>query len=346
MTLTAEEIAKVTGGSVSGNPGAGITHPAKLEEANVDSLCFFANPKYEQALYSTAAGVVIVPRGFAPSQSIGFTMVEHDNPYYAFCMIMAGYFDPNRHKTGIENGSIIMPTATVGTGVYIGATAYIDDGAEVADGAIIYPQVFIGRGARIGRNTILYPGVKVYAGCVIGNNCIIHSGTVIGSDGFGFAPVAGTYVKIPQIGNVIVEDDVEIGSNCSVDRATMGSTIIRRGTKLDNLIQVAHNVEIGSHTVIAAQAGISGSTKIGSNCQIGGQVGIVGHVQIADKVGIGAQAGVSKGIDEEGSNWIGSPASPLKEQFRAWAAFKKLPEALHEIKLLKKEIQALKPNQD
>jgi UDP-3-O-[3-hydroxymyristoyl] glucosamine N-acyltransferase len=206
--------------------------------------------------------------------------------------------------------------------------------------------VFVGKGATIGDNCTIYPGVKIYAGCKIGNNCIIHAGTVIGSDGFGFAPIGDTYAKIPQIGNVIIEDDVEIGSNCSIDRATMGSTIIRRGTKLDNLIQVAHNAEIGANTVIASQTGVSGSTKIGDNCQIGGQVGFVGHISIADRTGIGAQSGVTKSIEETGTNWIGSPASPMKEQFRSWAAFKKLPDLLNEMKQLAKDLENLKNKKD
>ncbi|MBL7811241.1 MAG: UDP-3-O-(3-hydroxymyristoyl)glucosamine N-acyltransferase [Bacteroidetes bacterium] len=340
--LTAEEIARVTGGTVVGDARVAIDRPSKLEDAIENSLCFFSNPKYEHALYESAAGIVLVPTGFSPSRELKCTLIEHDNPYYAFCIILTRYFDPNIHKTGIEAGSYISASAQTGEGVYIGTGSYIDDEAIVEDGAVIYPQVFVGRGAKIGKDTILYPGVKVYAGCIIGQSCIIHSGTVIGSDGFGFAPVAGRYVKIPQIGNVVIEDHVEIGSNCSIDRATMGSTIIRTGTKLDNLIQVAHNVEIGAHTVIAAQAGISGSTRIGAHNQIGGQVGIVGHITIADNTGIGAQAGVSKSIEHPGTQWIGSPASPLKEQFRAWAAFKNLPNLVQEIQQLKKELELLK----
>lgn len=342
MLLTAGKIAEVTGGEVSGNPEVQISNVAKLEEADGTCLCFFANPKYEQALYETKAAVVFVPKGFRPTKNVGFTRVEHENPYYAFCMILTAYFDPNKHKSVVESGSFVSPSARVGQNVYIGSTSYIDDEAEIAEGCKIYPQVFIGRGSKVGKNTILYPGVKVYAGCIIGNDCIVHSGTVIGSDGFGFAPVGDIYVKIPQIGNVIIEDDVEIGSNCSIDRATMGSTIVRKGAKLDNLIQVAHNVEIGANTVIAAQTGISGSTKIGANCMVGGQVGFTGHITIADKTGIGAQSGVTKNIEEKGTNWIGSPASPIKEQFRSWAAFKNLPDALAEIRELKKELESIK----
>lgn len=342
MNLTASEIANACGGMYEGDAQISITHPAKLEDATAESICFFANPKYEAQLYGTKASVVIVPLDFTSTRPVSFTVIRHINPYFAFCIILDKYFNPNIHKTGIETGSFISPGAKIGNDVYVGSSAYIDEGAAVGDTCRIYPQVFVGRGAVIGRNTILYPGVKVYPGCQIGENCIIHAGTVIGSDGFGFAPIGGSYAKIPQIGNVIIEDDVEIGSNCSIDRATMGSTIIRKGTKLDNLIQVAHNAEIGANTVIAAQAGISGSTKIGDNCQIGGQVGFVGHISIANKTGIGAQAGVTKSIEEEGTNWIGSPASKLKDQFRSWAAFKNLPELGKKIEELKKEIEQLK----
>lgn len=339
MSITAAEIARLTGGVVEGNPDLAIKQPAKLEEAHGENLCFYANPKYESQLYSSKAGIVIVPVDFKPAQETGFTFIRHFNPYYAFCMVLDKYFNPNMHKTGIENGSFVSPAATLGNDIYVGSGAYIDEDANIGDLSRIYPQVFIGRNAKVGSNTILYPGVKVYAGCVIGDNCIVHAGTVIGSDGFGFAPIGDTYAKIPQIGNVVIEDDVEIGSNCSIDRATMGSTIIRKGVKLDNLIQVAHNAEIGANTVIAAQTGVSGSTKIGANCQIGGQVGFVGHISIADKTGIGAQSGVTKAIEEPGTNWIGSPAGPMKEQFRSWAAFRKLPELLKELSELKKELR-------
>lgn len=345
MSLKVSEIAEVVGGTIVGDGNISIKQPSKLEEANGESLCFFANPKYESQLYETKAAAVIVPLDFQPTVPVNFTFIRHLNPYFAFCIILDKYFNPNIHKSGIEPGSFISPDAKLGSDCYVGSAAYIDDLAEIGDTSRIYPQVFVGRGAKIGRNCTLYPGVKVYAGCRIGDNCIIHAGTVIGSDGFGFAPIGGSYTKIPQIGNVIIEDDVEIGSNCSIDRATMGSTIIRRGTKLDNLIQVAHNAEIGANTVIAAQTGVSGSTKIGDNCQIGGQVGFVGHISIANKTGIGAQSGVTKSIEEEGTNWIGSPASPLKEQFRSWAAFKNLPDLLKELKELKKELEQLKSKQ-
>ncbi|MBS3913592.1 MAG: UDP-3-O-(3-hydroxymyristoyl)glucosamine N-acyltransferase [Bacteroidetes bacterium] len=340
MKLSAQNIADLTGGSVEGNPEAEISTVSKLEEADGQSLCFFSNPKYEQAFYSSKAGIVIVPQDFTTSQNVAFTMVRHANPYYAFCVVLDKYFNPNKHKTGIEAGSFISASANVGEEVYVGATAYIDDDAVVGKGCKVYPQVFIGKGSKVGANTILFPGVKIYDGCTVGANCIIHAGTVIGSDGFGFAPIGDVYAKIPQVGNVIIEDYVEIGSNCSIDRATMGSTYIRQGVKLDNLIQVAHNAEIGANTVIAAQAGISGSTKIGKNCQIGGQTGFVGHITIADKTGIGAQAGVSKAIEESGTNWIGTPALPLKEFFKSQAVFKNLPELQSRVNALEKKLNS------
>lgn len=346
MGIRIAEIARITGAVIEGNAEIEISQPGKLEEADGQTLCFFANPKYETQLYATKAAAVIVPFDFKPSEPISFALIRHANPYFAFCMVLNAWFNPNEPKHGIEDGSIIHSTAILGSDVFVGATAYIEMDAKIGNQTQIYPQVFIGKGVTIGNNCILYPGVKIYAGCKIGHNCIIHAGTVIGSDGFGFAPIGDTYAKIPQIGNVIVEDDVEIGSNCSIDRATMGSTIIRKGTKLDNLIQVAHNAEIGANTVIASQTGVSGSTKIGANCQIGGQVGFVGHISIADRTGIGAQSGVTKSIEENGTNWIGSPASPIKEQFRSWAAFKKLPDMLNELKQLTRELEQLKEKKD
>jgi UDP-3-O-[3-hydroxymyristoyl] glucosamine N-acyltransferase len=326
MNLSAQYIAELITGTVDGNANSEVSKVAKLEEADEHSLCFFSNPKYEQDLYKTKASVVIVPADFNPSSPVGFTMIRHQNPYYGFCIVLNEHFNPNTHRKGIEPGAYINVTANLGHGVFVGTTAYIDDHAVIGDGCVIYPGCYVGSNCRIGSGTVLYPGVKVYSGCSIGSDCIIHANTVIGSDGFGFAPVGDVYMKIPQVGNVVIEDRVEIGSNCSIDRATMGSTYIRQGAKLDNLIQVAHNAEIGANTVIAAQAGVSGSTKIGANCQIGGQTGFVGHIQIADRVGIGAQSGVSKEISEPGTHWMGSPALPIKDFFKSQAVFKNLPE--------------------
>jgi UDP-3-O-[3-hydroxymyristoyl] glucosamine N-acyltransferase len=339
MTFSAQTIATLIGGRVDGDPGAEISAVAKLEEADKNSLCFYSNPKYEASLYQTKAGIVIVPENFEPSEKVSFCMVRHANPYFGFCIVLDKHFNPNKHKTGIEAGSYIDAAATIGANVYVGATAYIDEQANIGGNCKIYPQVFVGKGAAVGDNTILYPGVKIYDGCKVGANCIIHAGTVIGSDGFGFAPIGDVYAKIPQVGNVVVEDDVEIGANCTIDRATMGSTIIRRGVKLDNLIQVAHNAEIGANTVIAAQTGISGSTRIGENCQIGGQVGFVGHISIANRSGIGAQSGVTKAIEEPGTNWIGSPALPLKDFFKSQAVFKNLPELQQRVNHIEKNLK-------
>lgn len=324
LKITVNQIQALINGTVEGPTDAIIANVAKLDEAVLGDLCFFANPKYEDQFYASNATIILIPQNFQLSKPHSATLIRHSNPYYAFCILLNAFFNPNKHKSGIEAGAYKADSAVIGNDVYIGHAAYVDDNATIGNGVKIYPQVFVGEGCKIGENTILFPGVKVYAGCNIGANCIIHAGTVIGSDGFGFAPIGDVYAKIPQIGNVIVEDNVEIGSNCSIDRASMGSTIIKSGTKLDNLIQVAHNATIGKNTVIAAQAGISGSTKIGDNCQIGGQTGFVGHISIANRVGVGAQAGVSKAIEEEGSNWIGSPAMPLKDFFKSQAVFKNL----------------------
>jgi len=343
MQISAAEIASLTGGTIIGQSDAQISRVDKLEEAGPGSLSFFSNPKYQERFLQSNATIVLIPADFESPRDYPCTVIKTINPYYAFCQVLDRYFNPNRHKTGIEEGSYVSEAAQLSDDVYVGFGAYVDEGAEIGEGACIYPQVYVGRNVKIGPGTILYPGVKVYADCIIGARCIIHSGTVIGSDGFGFAPIGdGSYAKIPQIGNVIVEDHVEIGSNCSVDRATMGSTIIRRGVKLDNLIQVAHNAEIGEHTVIAAQTGVSGSTRIGKRCMIGGQVGFVGHILVADGSQIGAQSGIQKEISEPGQQWIGSPVMPLKEAFRTQVIVRKLPDLQQRITELEKQIQQLK----
>lgn len=343
LNIPVLDIVKLVGGKLEGNAEVLVNSVAKLEEAGLGDLCFFSNPKYEQQFYESKASVILVPSAFELNKSHTAAIIRHDNPYYAFCIVLNAYFNPNTHKTGIEPNAYISEKASLGSGVYAGYGSYIDDEAVIADGVKIYPQVYVGRGCKIGKNTVLFPGVKVYAGCHIGDNCIVHAGTVIGSDGFGFAPIGDIYTKIPQIGNVVIENEVEIGSNCSIDRASMGSTLIKSGTKLDNLIQVAHNATIGKNTVIAAQAGISGSTKIGDNCQIGGQTGFVGHITIANRVGIGAQTGVSKAIEEEGSHWIGSPAMPLKEFFKSQAVFKNLAALQKRINDLENQLKSISP---
>ena len=337
--LSASHLAQFISGELIGQP-VEITNVAKLDEAGPTDLCFFANPKYLEQLNATKSKLVIVQKGFASSSSLNITFIEHDNPYFGFCLILQKYFNPNIHDSEIHADSFVHPSAKLGKNVSIGYGAYIAQDVTIGDNAVIYPQVYVGKNASIGEETVLYAGVKIYAACKVGNQCIIHSGTVIGSDGFGFAPFGDAYLKIPQIGNVIIEDNVEIGSNCSVDRATMGSTIIKQGAKLDNLIQIAHNVEVGANTVIASQAGVSGSSKIGHNGMIGGQVGIVGHITIAPQVGIAGQSGVSKTITEPKTQWMGSPAIPLKDFFKSSAVFKNLPNLNREIGRIKELLKS------
>ncbi len=327
MQFTAHELGLLLNGTVEGDPLVPVNQLAKIEEAKAGSLSFLANPKYEQYLYTTEASVVIVNNDqvlAAPSKA---TLIRVENAYSAFTLLLEKYNTLKLNKTGIEQPSFIHPSAQIGQNVYVGAFAYIGPNVKVGDNSKIYPHTYIADDVIIGNNVTLFPGVKVYFDCKIGDNVIIHSGAIIGSDGFGFAPVGdGTYTKISQIGNVIIEDNVEIGSNTTVDRATLGSTIIRKGAKLDNLIQVAHNVEIGANTVIAGQAGISGSTKIGDNCVIGGQVGIVGHLSIARGSQIMAKSGVNKNITEENKKWGGVPFfTGYMENLRNEAAASHLP---------------------
>ena len=308
MQFSAAQIATLINGNVEGDPSSAVVSFAKIEEAENGQLAFLANPKYEDYLYTTKASVIIVNESLEIRPGLNATLIRVPDAYSAFALLLRKYQQMKTQQlTGIQQPSYISPSAKIGENVFIGAFAYIGDHAEIADNAKIFPQAFIGNNAKIGQNTIVHPGVKVYHDCVIGKNVTIHAGTVIGSDGFGFAPQSdGTYKKVPQIGNVIVEDHVEIGANACIDRATMGSTVIHSGAKLDNLIQIAHNVEVGQHTVIAAQAGVSGSTKIGNNVMIGGQAGIVGHIYIADGARINAQSGVSKSITSPNSAVTGS----------------------------------------
>ncbi len=335
MMFSAKEIAAFTGCTIEGNEQTFVKNVAKIEEASNDDLAFLSNPKYEQHLYDTKAGIVFVKKDFELKKEVNATILRSDNPYLHFCMALDKYFNPNIHPKGIENPCFIGEGIVLDENTYAGAFSYIAKGVKIGKNVKIYPNAYIGLGCEIGDNTVLYSGVHVMPNCKIGNHCIIHSGTVIGSDGFGFAPMPdGTYAKIPQVGNVIVEDNVEIGSNCSIDRATMGSTIIRKGVKLDNLIQVAHNAEVGENTVIAAQTGISGSTKLGKQCVIGGQVGFVGHITVANGTQIGAQSGVQKEIKEENQQFIGSPIMPLREAFKTQVLVRNLPSLNERIKNL------------
>ncbi|WDF55348.1 UDP-3-O-(3-hydroxymyristoyl)glucosamine N-acyltransferase [Mucilaginibacter sp. KACC 22063] len=343
MQFTAHEISLLLNGSVEGNAQATIHTLAKIEEAAEGAISFLANPRYEQYLYTTRASVVIVNKELELTQPVSATLIRVDNAYSAFSVLLERYNTIKLEKKGIEQPSFIHPSAKIGKDVYIGAFSYIGPGVTLGDNCRIYPNTYLADNVTIGNNVTLFSGVKVYFDCVIGSNVIIHASAVIGSDGFGFAPTPqGTYNKISQIGNVIIEDDVEIGSNTVIDRATMGSTIIRKGVKLDNLIQIAHNVELGSNTVIASQTGVSGSTKVGDNCIIGGQVGIVGHITIAKGSQIQAQSGIGRSIEEEGKKWAGSPAVSYQSNMRSQVVVNRLPELEKKINELEKIIAELR----
>ncbi len=337
--ISAKEIALFTKSLVEGNEDAIISNVSKIEEAKKGDLAFMSNPKYEQYLYDTNASIVFIKQDFIVKKKTKCVLLRSTNPYYAFCLVLDKYFNPNIHPSGIEHNSFMHKSIiSLDKDCYLGAFAYIGANAIIGKNVKIYPQVFIGENCTIGDNTILYPGVKIMPKCVVGQNCIIHANTVIGSDGFGFAPLpTGEYAKIPQVGNVIIENEVEIGANCAIDRATMGSTIIRKGVKLDNLIQIAHNVEVGKNTVIAAQTGISGSVKIGNQCIIGGQVGFVGHITVANGTQIGAQSGVQKEISVENQQFIGSPIMPLREAFKTQVLVRNLPNLNERIKKLEQQ---------
>lgn len=343
MTLTANQIALLINGKVEGNPELTVSGFGKIEEAKKGNLAFLANPKYEDFLYTTQASVIIISDKLELKQNVEGCLIRVQDPYSAFASLLHYY---QQYKTqqlkGIEQPCYISETATLGTDVYIGAFTYIGNKAIIGNNVKIFPGVFIGNDAKIDDNTILHPGVKIYHDCFVGKHVTIHAGTVIGGDGFGFAPQPdGTFKKVPQIGNVIIEDNVEIGSNATIDRATIGSTIIKAGAKLDNLIQIAHNVEVGTNTVIAAQAGVSGSTKIGNNVMIGGQAGVVGHIQIADGARINAQSGVSKSIKVPKATVTGSPAFDYTSALRSQALSRNLPEMEKRISELENMIKTL-----
>ncbi|QXV66227.1 UDP-3-O-(3-hydroxymyristoyl)glucosamine N-acyltransferase [Mucilaginibacter sp. 21P] len=343
MQFTAKDIAALLNGTVEGDELVAVDQLAKIEEAQKGSLSFLANPKYEQFLYSTNASIVIVNNTQQLTGPVNATLIRVENAYSAFTLLLEKYNTFKLYKEGIEQPSFIHESATIGENAYIGAFAYIGQGVKTGKNCKIYPNCYIADNVILGDNVTLFPGVVVYFDCVIGSNVIIHSGAVIGSDGFGFAPNGdGSYTKIAQIGNVIIEDNVEIGSNTTIDRATMGSTIIRRGAKIDNLIMIAHNVEIGSHTVMAAQSGISGSTKIGSRVVIGGQVGFAGHLNIADGSQFGAQTGINHTIKEENKQWGGSPHLPYKDYLRAHVNIRRLPDLELRVRELEKMIKDLK----
>ena len=342
MTFPAAQIALIVNGKLEGDAAVAVSSFGKIEEAKEGQLTFFANPKYEEFLYTTKASVIIINEAHELKQPVAATLIRVPDAYSAFATLLTKYQEIMQQQlTGIQQPSYIAKTATVGENVFVGAFAYMGEGVSIGDNSKIYPNAFIGDNVSVGKNCVIHPGVKIYHSCIIGDNVIIHAGTVIGSDGFGFAPQAdGSFKKVPQIGNVVVESNVEIGANATIDRATIGSTLIKSGAKLDNLIQIAHNVEVGHSTVIAAQAGVSGSTKIGNGVMIGGQAGIVGHIQLGDGAKVNAQSGVSKSI-EAGKAVTGSPAYDYTSALRSQAAARKLPDLEKRVKELEELVKQL-----
>ena len=343
MQFTAAQIALLVNGKIEGTAETAVTSFGKIEEAQAGQLTFLANPKYEDYLYTTRASIAIINEGYELREPVTPTLVRVADAYTAFAQLLSKYQEMvSQQMKGIQQPSHIAPSAKLAEDVFVGAFSYIGENVTIGAGTKVYPSSYIGDNVTIGANCILHPGVKIYHDCVLHNHVVIHAGTVIGGDGFGFAPQAdGSFKKVPQIGNVIIEDHVEIGANTTIDRATIGSTCIRAGAKLDNLIQIAHNVEIGKSTVIAAQAGVSGSTKIGNHVLIGGQAGLVGHIQIADGSKINAQSGVSKTLKEPYSSVTGSPASDYTSALRSQAVFRNLPELEKRIYELEKIIKQL-----
>ncbi|MCE3227679.1 MAG: UDP-3-O-(3-hydroxymyristoyl)glucosamine N-acyltransferase [Bacteroidetes bacterium] len=344
MEFSAQQIAQILNGTVEGDKDAKINNISKIEEGAPGTMAFLANPKYNNYIYTTDATIVLVNNSFVLDKAVKSTctLVRVENAYESFAKLMQMYEQMKGTKTGIEQPSFIHETAKLGKDCYVGAFAYVGQNVKIGNNVKLYPNVYVGDNCEIDDNTTLFPGVKVYHECKIGKHCIVHSNTVIGSDGFGFAPntQGEVFEKVPQIGNVILEDHVEIGSNSSIDRATMGSTILRKGVKLDNLVQIAHNVEVGNNTVIAGLTGVAGSTKVGKNCMIAAQVGVVGHIRIADGVKIAGQAGVATSIEKEGEIVQGSPAFSISDFRRSYVLFRSLPKLNDKINDLTKKINS------
>ncbi len=339
MEFKAKDIAALLRGEIEGDGEVTVNNVSKIEEGKPHTLAFLANPKYEQYIYTTEASIVLVNKDFKPAQPVNCTLIKVDSAYDAIASLLQIYESMRQRPTGIEQPSFVDQSATIGQNPYIGAFAYIGKNVKIGNNVSIYPQAYIGDGVTIGDNSTIFSGVKIYHGCRVGSNCTIHASSVIGADGFGFAPNSdGTYKKVPQIGNVVIEDDVEIGANSCIDRATMGSTIISKGVKLDNLIQIAHNVVVGENTVIAAQSGIAGSSKIGKHCVFGGQTGMVGHLTVGDNVQVAAQSGIASNI---GNDVIlrGSPAFEFAKYQKCIALFRKLPAMYSSINQLEKDIK-------
>ena len=341
MEFSAKQIAEFIQGTIVGDENATVHTFAKIEEGMPGAISFLSNPKYTHYIYDTQSSIVLVNKDFTPEKEVKATLIKVDNAYESLAKLLNLYEMSKQKKTGIDPLAYIAPTAKIGENTYIGPFACVGDNAVIGDNTSLHPHATVGSGAKVGSDCILYPHATVYHDCRIGNGCILHAGSVIGADGFGFAPSPEGYEKIPQIGIVILEDNVEIGANTCIDRATMGATVIHKGVKLDNLIQIAHNVEVGSNTVMASQVGIAGSTKVGEWCMFGGQVGLAGHIKVGNKVNLGAQSGVPGSI-KDGQNLICTPPIELKNYFKSSVLFKKLPDMATELNNLKKELEELK----
>jgi UDP-3-O-[3-hydroxymyristoyl] glucosamine N-acyltransferase len=343
MQLTAATISRMLNGTVHGNPEVTVSEPSKIEEGKEGSISFLANPKYEKYIYETQASIVLVDRSFEPKAELDCTLIRVTDVYNAMAQLLDWYQNGRSHYfEGISTQATIPTSATIGNGTSIGAFTYVATEVQIGANCYIHPQVFIGKGVKIGDDVTVYSGVRIYHDCVIGDNCTIHANTVIGADGFGFAPQSdGSYRKMAQIGNVVLEEQIEIGANSSIDRATMGSTVIRKGVKIDNLVQIGHNVEVGEYTVIAAQTGVAGSTKIGKYCMIGGQVGFAGHLTIADGTKIQAQSGIASSVEQENTALFGYPAIEYNKYIKSYAVFKMLPQLYKKINQLEKTLKRL-----
>ncbi|MBO4315729.1 MAG: UDP-3-O-(3-hydroxymyristoyl)glucosamine N-acyltransferase [Prevotella sp.] len=346
MEFTAKQIAGFIQGKVEGDENATVHTFCKIEEGKPGAISFLSNPKYTHYLYNTDASIVLINDDLVLEEPVKTTLIRVKNAYECVARLLQMYAASQPKKTGIDPLAFISPNAKIGENCYIGAFAFVGAGVEIGEGSQIYPHVYVGDGVKIGENALLYPNVTIYHGCRLGNNVTIHAGSVIGADGFGFAPTPEGYDKIPQIGIVTIEDDVEIGANTCIDRSTMGSTTIHKGVKLDNLIQVAHNVEVGANTVMASQCGIAGSTKVGEWCMFGGQVGMAGHISIANHTNVGAQAGITGSVKTEDTTIIGSPAWDAKGFMKSAAIFRHLPDMYQQINDLKKEIELLKQQEN
>ncbi|GJM34073.1 MAG: UDP-3-O-acylglucosamine N-acyltransferase [Saprospiraceae bacterium] len=347
MQLSARELAAILGGTVEGNPEIKINRPSKIEEGGEGSISFLGNPRYEAYAYQTTASILLVNRQFQPRQEINATLIRVDDVYAAIAILLQHFGAPEKPEGVIAKEAAIHDSVSVGERTSVGRFSTLEEGVAIGSDSVIADQVYVGKGVQIGCNVFIHPGVKILKDCRIGDNCVLHANVVIGGDGFGFAPQAdGTYQKIAHVGNVIIEADVEIGANTTIDRGTMGSTIIRSGVKIDNLVQIAHNVEIGKNTVIAAQTGVAGSTKIGQSCRIGGQVGFAGHLTIADGTEIQAQSGLASSVQSPNTQLFGTPAIGYKEYIRSYAVFKKLPDLYKRLFQLEKKInQGLNGNE-